>query len=75
MLKALTFYRNVLNGEAEDDCPDHSQSHFHISIHNLWKYNIHHGQQAGNQSSMQWSCWDLQKFLVDEERFWYLQLQ
>lgn len=33
----LTFYGNVLNGKAEDDGPDHPQSHLHITIHNLWK--------------------------------------
>ena len=35
----LTFHRNVLDGEAEDDSPDHSQSHLYITVHNLWKAN------------------------------------
>lgn len=34
-----TFHRNVLNGEAEDDSPDHSKSHLYITVHNLWKAN------------------------------------
>ena len=35
----LTFHRNVLDGEAEDDGPDHSKSHLYIPVHNLWKAN------------------------------------
>lgn len=34
-----TFHRNVLDGEAEDDSPDHSESHLHVTVHNLWKAN------------------------------------
>lgn len=34
-LPCLTFHRDVLNGEPEDDGPDHSQGHLCIAIHNL----------------------------------------
>lgn len=30
-----TFYRDVLDGEAEDDGPDHSQGHLDVSVHNF----------------------------------------
>lgn len=32
-----TFHRNVLDGEAEDYGPDHSQGHLSVAIHDLWK--------------------------------------
>ncbi len=33
----FTFNIDILNGEAKDYGPDHSKSHFHISIHNFCK--------------------------------------
>lgn len=32
---ALTFHRDVLDGEPEDDGPDHSQGHLCVAVHNL----------------------------------------
>lgn len=29
------FHRNVLDGETQDDCPNHTQRHFQISIDNF----------------------------------------
>ena len=34
-LSALTFHRDVLDGEPEDDGPDHSQGHLRVAVHNL----------------------------------------
>lgn len=31
----LTLDRNVLDGKAEDDGPDHSKSHFYIAVNDL----------------------------------------
>lgn len=31
----LTLDRNVLDGKAEDDGPDHSESHFYIAVNDL----------------------------------------
>lgn len=33
--KFLTLHWNVLDSEAQDDGPDHTKGHFHITIHNL----------------------------------------
>lgn len=30
-----TFHGNVLDGEAEDDGPDHSQGHLGVAVHDL----------------------------------------
>ena len=30
-----TLHRNVLDGEAQDDGPDHSQCHLHVAVDNL----------------------------------------
>lgn len=31
----LTFYRDVLNGKAEDDGPDHAQGHLQVPVNNF----------------------------------------
>ena len=31
----LTFHGDVLDGEAEDDRPDHAQGHLGVAIHNF----------------------------------------
>ena len=35
MKRNLTFHGNVLNGETQDDGPDHTQDHFQVTIHNF----------------------------------------
>lgn len=32
-----TFHRDVLDGEAEDDGPDHAQGHLHVPVHNFYR--------------------------------------
>lgn len=34
-LLALTFHRDILDGEPEDDGPDHSQGHLCVAVHDL----------------------------------------
>lgn len=34
-----TFHRDVLDGKAKDDGPDHAQGHLHIPIHNFYRNN------------------------------------
>lgn len=36
----FTLDRNVLDGKAENDGPDHSKSHFYIAVNNFWKRNM-----------------------------------
>lgn len=42
----LTFHRDVLDGEPEDDGPDHSQSHLCIAVHNLCTQDKGHGKKT-----------------------------
>lgn len=35
-----TFHRDVLDGKAEDNGPDHAQSHFHVPIHDFYRNSI-----------------------------------
>lgn len=34
---ALTFHRDVLDGEAQDDGPDHAQRHLRVAVHDFWE--------------------------------------
>ena len=36
-----TFHRDVLDGEAQDDGPDHTKGHLHITVNNFCKTNKH----------------------------------
>lgn len=35
-----TFHRDVLDGKAENDGPNHTKSHLHITIHNFCQRSI-----------------------------------
>lgn len=48
-----TFHRDVLDGKAEDDGPDHAQSHFHIPIHDFQRNGIRTCQDGFQQGQSQ----------------------
>lgn len=39
-----TFHGDVLDGEAEDDGPDHAQGHFSVPIHDFYKNSSRMGR-------------------------------
>lgn len=40
--KVHTFHRDVLDGKAQNDGPDHTKSHLHVTVNDFFKENKIH---------------------------------